>query len=113
MYFYELHEGDDEIFADLLLVHDELIEPDEFFELVQAIRARVQDTFENDTLIEAIANELERDHGFTFVSDERLTASVHVSPHDAENHLVSLDDLDGTDYTTILADLDADGGTLN
>ena len=80
MYFYELHEGDDDVFSDLLLVHDEQIEPEDFFELVQAIRQKVQDTFEEDTLIEAIALELEREHGFTFVSDARLTASVHVSP---------------------------------
>ena len=26
MYFYELHEGDDDVFSDLMLVHDELIE---------------------------------------------------------------------------------------
>ena len=80
MYFYELHEGDEEIFTDLLLVHDEQFEPEDFFELVQAVRAKVQDTFEEDTLIEAIALELEREHGFTFVSDARLSASVHVSP---------------------------------
>ena len=41
MYFYELHEGDDEIYSDLLLVHDSEIAPDEFFELVQTIRRRV------------------------------------------------------------------------
>ena len=60
MYFYELHEGDDDVFSDLLLVHDEQIEPEDFFELVQAIRTQVQDRYEEDTLIEAIANELER-----------------------------------------------------
>ena len=115
MYFYELHEGDEEIFSDLLLVHDDLMEPEDFFELVQAIRAQVQDSFEEDTLIEAIARELERDHGFTFVSDDRLTASVHVSPEDDENQLVSVDDesLSGADYRTILADFDPDRETLN
>jgi hypothetical protein len=114
LYFYELHEGDDEIFADLLLVHDDLIEPEDFFALVQSIRTRVQERFEDDSLIEAIANELERDHGFTFVSDERLTASVHVSPNEDENHLVALDDeIDGTDYRAILADFDPDSGILN
>ena len=79
MFFYELHEGDDEVFTDLLLVSEEEMEPEDFFELVQAIRERVQDTYEDDTLIEAIARELERDHEFTFVSDARLSASVHVS----------------------------------
>lgn len=110
MYFYELHEGDDDVFSDLLLVHDEQIEPEDFFELVQAIRHKLQDNFEEDTLIEAIALELEREHGFTFVSDARLTASVHVSPDEDENRLISLDDemIESAEYRTILADLEGD-----
>ena len=43
MFFYELREGDDDIFADLLLVREEEMDADSFFELVQAIRQRVQD----------------------------------------------------------------------
>ena len=117
MYFYELHEGDEDVFADLLLVHDDLIEPEDFFSLVQAIRTQVQDTFEDDTLIEAIARELERDHEFTFVSDARLSASVHVSTTEGENRLIDADDEadDGlaTEYRTILADFDPDAGPLN
>ena len=108
MYFYELHEGDDEVFSDLLLVHDEQMEPEDFFELVQAIREKVQDRYEEDSLIEAIALELEREHGFTFVSDARLTASVHVSPIDEENRLISLDDevLESAEYRSLFAELD-------
>ena len=108
MYFYELHEGDDEVFSDLLLVHDDQMEPEDFFELVQAIREKVQPTFEEDTLIEAIALELEREHGFTFVSDARLTASVHVSPIDDENRLISIDDevLESAEYRSLFAELD-------
>jgi len=110
LYFYELHEGDDDVFSDLLLVHDEQIEPEDFFELVQAIRANVQDTFEEDTLIEAIALELEREHGFTFVSDARLTASVHVSPDEKENRLISADDeiSESAEFRTLLADFEGD-----
>ena len=110
MYFYELHEGDDDVFSDLLLVHDEQIEAEDFFELVQAIRAKVQDTFEEDTIIEAIALELEREHGFTFVSDARLTASVHVSTNDKENRLIPLDDetVESADYRSLLADFEGD-----
>ena len=110
MYFYELHEGDDDVFADLLLVNDEQMEPEDFFELVQAIREKVQATFEEDTLIEAIALELEREHGFTFVSDARLTASVHVSPDDKENRLISADDeiMESAEFRTLLADFDGD-----
>jgi polyphosphate kinase len=111
LYFYELHEGDDDVFSDLLLVSDEQIEPEDFFELVQSIRTRLQDSFEEDTLIEAIALELEREHGFTFISDARLTASVHVSPDDAENRLISLDDemLESAEFRSILAEFDGDG----
>ena len=108
MYFYELHEGDDDVFSDLLLVHDEQIEPEDFFELVQVIREKVQDTFEEDTLIEAIALELEREHGFTFVSDARLEASVHVSTNEEENRLISVDDeiAESAEFRTLLADFE-------
>jgi hypothetical protein len=110
LYFYELHEGDNEVFSDLLLAHDEQMEPEDFFELVQAIREKVQDRYEEDTLIEAIAVELEREHGFTFVSDARLSGSVHVSPIDAENRLISLDDevLESAEYRSVFAELDPD-----
>jgi hypothetical protein len=110
LYFYELHEGDDDVFSDLLLVHEDQLEPEDFFELVQAIRQQVQDTYEEDTLIEAIALELEREHGFTFVSDARLSASVHVSPIEAENRLISADDeiMESAEFRSILADFDED-----
>ena len=110
MFFYELHEGDDDVFSDLLLVSDEEMEPEDFFELVQSVRERVQDTFEDDTLIEAIAHELEREHGFTFVSDDRLAASVHVSPVEAENRLIALDDeaRESAEFRTLYAELDPD-----
>jgi hypothetical protein len=110
LYFYELHEGDDDIFSDLLLVHDEEYAPEDFFELVQAIRRQVQPSFEDDTLIEAIAIELEREHGFTFVSDARLTASVHVSTDEDENRLISIDDerVERDEFRTLFAEFDPD-----
>ena len=85
MYFYELHEGVDETFGDLLLAHDELFEPDEFLEMVQRIRRRVQDDFTHDTLIEAIGEGLESEFGFTPIDDDELTVSVFVSTVDEEN----------------------------
>jgi hypothetical protein len=119
VFFYELHEGDEEIFSDVLLVRDDEMEPDEFFELVQSIRHRVQDSYVDDTLIEAIAVELEREHGFVFVTDERLTAAVNVSVEESENFLSDVgraDDSDeerDADYRAILAEFDpeADGRT--
>jgi hypothetical protein len=92
VYFYELHEGDNDLFHDLLLVHDSEFDPEDFFEIVQGIRRRVQDDFEQDTLIEAIADELERDHGFEVIRDDRLTAAVNVSREDADNFLAEVDD---------------------
>jgi hypothetical protein len=109
VYFYELHEGDEDVFSDVLLARDDEMDPDDFFELVQSVRRRIQDTYEDDTLIEAIAVELERDHGFRALFDSRLTASVHVSTVESENYVTPLDDedeTDGADYRAILADLE-------
>ena len=58
MHFYELHEGDNDVFADLLLVREEEMDPEEFFEVVQSVRRRIQDTYDSGTLVEAIAAEL-------------------------------------------------------
>lgn len=115
MYFYELHEGDEDVFADVLLVHEMEYPPEDFFDLVQSIRRRVQDHFEDDTLIEAIAAELEREHGFIFVSDDRLTAAVNVSRAEDENFLAEIDDervvdSDG-DYRSIYAEFDPTDGS--
>jgi len=105
VYFYELHEGDDELFSDVLLATDELWAAEDFFDVVQAVRRRVQESHEVDTLIEAIAIELEREYGFVFVSDERLQAAVNVSPVDEENFLVDVDDAgDETDYRAVFAE---------
>jgi hypothetical protein len=110
MHFYELHEGDGDVFADLLLVRDDEMEPEEFFDLVQAIRRRIIDGFEQPTLVEAIADELERDHGFIAITDDRLTAAVNVSRDEDDNFLADLEAPDeGLDYATILADLQGDG----
>ena len=129
MFFYELHEGDDEVYSDVILYSDSEWEPDEFFDLVQSVRRRVQDNYPQDTLIEAIATVLEREHGFLFVSDDRLSAAVNVSKQEDDNFLAELDsDLDdedddeddegengkdGTDFVTIYADLDVDTGRQN
>jgi len=68
VFFYELHEGDEEVYSDVLVVSESEWEPQEFFDLVQRIRNDLHE-YSEDTLIEAIAAVLERDHGFVFVSD--------------------------------------------
>jgi hypothetical protein len=110
VYFYELHEGDDDLFADLLLAREEEMEPEEFFETVKNVRERVIDSHQHDTLIEAIADELERDYEFIFISDDRLTAAVNVSRDPDDTFLADLDaDEEGdADYRAILADFQAD-----
>jgi hypothetical protein len=121
VFFYELHEGDDEVYADVLVVSESEWEPQEFFELVQRVRHDVQDAYEQDTLIEAIAMVLERDYGFIYVSDDRLAAAVNVSTQEGDNFLAELDadeeddededengdELKG-DFRTIVADFDPD-----
>ena len=114
MYYYELHEGDDELYSDVLLAREDELPPEEFFDLVQAVRLRVQDDFEEDTLIEAIAVELERSHGFTYVSDERLAAAVNVSADEDENFLIATtdDELEvvrgGVDYRGVFVEYAGD-----
>jgi len=101
VFFYELHEGDNDVFTDVIVVSESEWEPEEFFELVQSIRRRIQDTFIHDTLSEAIAVELEREHGFIHVSDDSLVASVNISLDESENFLartaVELADADEDD----------------
>ena len=131
MFFYELHEGDEEVFSDVILYSDSEWEPEDFFELVQSVRRRIQGSYTQNSLIEAIAVDLERNHGFLFVSDDRLSAAVNVSRVEDDNFLAELDaDLDddeedehddhgldeadpakGVDYVTIHADLDVDGSS--
>jgi hypothetical protein len=115
VFFYELREGDNDIYADVLLVSEEEMDADSFFELVQSIRVSLQDRFEQDTLIEAIASELERNYGFTPITDDRLTASVNVSKQEDDNYLASIDsdDDEGPDYRGIFVDIPRDGTLPN
>ena len=110
VFFYELHEGDDEVYSDVLVASDSEWEPQEFFDLVQRIRHDIQDSFDQDTLIEAIALILERDYGFIFVNDDRLTAAVNVSTQEADNFMADLGLEDEDDYRSVLADFDPDRG---
>jgi hypothetical protein len=117
VFFYELREGDDDIFADILLGREEEMDAESFFELVQSIRRRIQDSFDQDTLIEAIAEELEHDYEFIAISDDRLSASVNVSKADDDNYLADLDteeeDDDGPDYRGIFVDMPRDNTLPN
>jgi hypothetical protein len=102
LYYYELHEGDDDLLSDALLMSETEHAPAAFAELVRTARAAVIETFEEDTLVEAIARELERHHGFTYIGDERLTASMSVGIGDEDTFLV-----EGADeFRSIVVELD-------
>ena len=92
MYFYELHEGDEEVFSDVLLAHEQEFDEDEFLEMVLDARREVVQRFEEETLIEAIANELERRHGFLHIDDSRLRVSVDVSTEERETRVTPVEE---------------------
>jgi hypothetical protein len=102
LFFYELHEGATDLMTDALLVTEQERSPDEFAALVVAARRAVIDTFEEETLVEAIARELERSAGFTYVGDEKLTASMSVGIEEADTYLVEKSD----EFRSIVAELE-------
>ncbi len=113
MHFYELHEGDEDVFSDVLLANEVEYSPEDFFDLVQGIRRRIQDSFEEDTLVEAIAAELEREHDFVYIADDRLTAALNVSRIEDDNFIAEVDaggaiDRDGA-FRTLYAEFDPRG----
>jgi len=102
LFFYELHEGATDLLTDALLVSDRDHTPDQFVAMVQAARTAVLETFEEDTLVEAIARELERSHGFTYISDEKLRASMSVGMEEEDTYLVERSE----EFRSIVAELE-------
>jgi hypothetical protein len=110
VYFYELSESDDELFANLLLAHDSEYDEDEFLELVLEAREAVLNSFEEDSLIEAIAAELGRRHSFVHVEDN-LRAAVRVSGEEGETAVTAVDEraalpTEEDDYRTMLIEVE-------
>jgi hypothetical protein len=89
VFFYEIHEGDEDLGSAVLLAHERRFEPVEFFALVKKARALLVDSYEEDSLAEAIANELARTAEFIHVTDELLVASVNVDVTEEGTFLVS------------------------
>jgi hypothetical protein len=79
LFFYELHESDSDLFADVLLAHETEYDEAEFLELVLESRARVIDGFREDSLIEAVAADLVERAGFLVIDDAQLRVAVNVS----------------------------------
>ena len=65
-------------------------------------RQAVLETYEEDTLVEAVARELERSHEFTYIGDEKLTASMSVGVKDEDTFLVETSE----DFRSIVVELD-------
>lgn len=102
LHFYELHEGATDLLTDALLVSDRDHTPEQFAAMVNTARRAIIDTFEEDTLVEAIARELERSHGFTYIGDEKLRASMSVGMEDADTFLVEQTD----EFRSIVAEME-------
>ena len=102
LFFYELHEGATDLLTDAILVSEQEHSPEAFAAMVAAARAAVVDTFEEDTLVEAIARELERSHGFSYASDEKLTASMAVGLEADDTFLVET----STEFRSLIAEVD-------
>jgi len=102
LFFYELHEGPTDLMTDAVLVSDRDHTPAQFAGMVEVARKAVIETFEEDTLVEAIARELERSHGFTYIGDEKLRASMSVGMEDADNYLVEQSE----EFRSIVAELE-------
>jgi hypothetical protein len=114
VYFYELHESDDELFTDALLAHDSEYDEQEFFEMVVEARREVLDSFTEDSLVEAIAKHLARTHGFVHVDDSQLRAAVRVSADEHETQITPVDEMaaareredDDDEFRTLLVDVE-------
>lgn len=102
LFVYELHEGATDLMTDALLVSERDHTPAQFASMVQAARTAVIETFEEDTLVEAVARELERSHGFTYLGDEKLRAAMSVGMGEEDTYLVEQSD----EFRSIVAEMD-------
>jgi hypothetical protein len=102
LFFYELHEGATDLMTDALLVSDRDHTPAQFVSMVQAARAAVLESYEEDTLVEAVARELERSHGFTYIGDDKLRASMAVGVEDEDTFLVERSE----EFRSIVAEME-------
>jgi hypothetical protein len=111
-YFYELHESDTDLFADVLLAHETEYDEAEFLELVLEARKRVVDDYQADSLIEAVAGELAEQAGFLIIDDSQLRVAVNVSADDEGTFVADVDESGGTrggsDFRTLLVDVEPD-----
>ena len=113
-YFYELHESDTDLFADVLLAHQTEYDEAEFLELVLAARKSVLEEFETDSLIEAVAAELAEQAGFLIIDDSQLRVAVNVSSEEDGTFVADVNESARVgggrtdDFRTLLVDVEPD-----
>lgn len=112
-FFYELHESDSDLFADVLLAHDTEFDETEFLELVVEARKRLIDDYVQDSLIEAIAVDLAERSGFVVIDDSRLRVAVNVSADEDGTFVSDVEETArmggaGHDLRTLLVDVEPD-----
>lgn len=113
-YFYELHESDTDLFADVLMAHSTEYDEAEFLEMVLEARKRVIDGHDANSLIEAVAALLSEQAGFLVIDDSQLRVAVNVSA-DEDGTFVSDVDEGGRvggggsgDFRTMVVDVEPD-----
>jgi len=111
LFFYELHESDTDLFADVLLAHETEYDEAEFLELVLEARTRVLDSFTEDSLVEAVGADLAARAGFLVIDDTQLRVAVNVSAQDegtfvSDLQVTSKASSSAPDYRTLLVDVD-------
>jgi hypothetical protein len=114
LFFYELHESDTDLYADVLLAHETEYDEAEFLELVLESRARVIDGFREDSLIEAVAADLAERSGFIVIDDAQLRVAVNVSSEEDGTFVADVQvpsrsgKKAGEDFRTLLVDVEPD-----
>ena len=117
-YFYELHESDTDLFADVLLAHETEFDEAEFLELVLEIRKRIIDDYSQESLIEAVAARLAEESGFLVVDDTQLRVAVNVSADEDGTFVADVDEVgyagssgssgSRSDFRTMVVDVEPD-----
>jgi len=114
LFFYELHESDTDLFADVLIAHETEYDEAEFLELVLEARGRVLQSYTQDSLIEAVAADLAERAGFLVIDDSQLRVAVNVSSEDEGTFVAEVDQSgasasEGDDeFRTMLVDVEPD-----
>jgi hypothetical protein len=113
VFFYELHESDSGLFADVLLAHETEFDEAEFLELVLEARTRVLASYGQESLIEAIAADLAQRAGFLVIDDSQLRVAVNVSSADDGTFVSDIDTnarigSGRKDFRTLLVDVEPD-----